>query len=65
MSGLMVLSILGFILVGYLCIYSIINRICECVEKTCIASAYEKFLKEVNNSNESKNTKNSFETENK
>ena len=60
MSGLMVLSILGFILVGYLCIYSIVNRICECVEKTSVASAYEKFLKEVNNSNGSKNEKKSF-----
>lgn len=58
MSGLMVLSILGFILVGYLCIYSIVNRICECVEKTCIASTYEKFLKEVNNSNVSSNANN-------
>lgn len=68
MSGLMVLSILGFMLVGTMCLFTIINRICECVEKSSIASAYEKFLKEVTNSNVSsnaKNVENTFETENK
>lgn len=37
-----------FIVLVYLCIYSIVNRICECVEKTAMAKSYGEYMKNVN-----------------
>ena len=36
------LAILTFIV--YICVYTIINRICTCIEQCSIAKAYSKFI---------------------
>jgi hypothetical protein len=37
------ITIVAFILLGYICIYSIVERICKCIEHKAIAESYAKF----------------------
>lgn len=32
-------------IITYICIYSIINRICTCIEKSALAKTFDEFLK--------------------
>lgn len=37
------LNCLALIIVAFICIYAVINRICECIEKCAQAKAFVKF----------------------
>ena len=39
------LKIGAIVLIGYICVYSIIDRICKCVENRAMSNAYNTFLK--------------------
>lgn len=38
-------EILIVIIVGFLCIYSVVDRICKCIENTNTMTAYNDYLK--------------------
>lgn len=40
------LPIVSLILIGYLCVSSITNRICKCVENKALADSYTALIKE-------------------
>ena len=41
-----VFNIMLFVVVGFICTYAIIDRICKCVEQKYIAKAFEKSIEE-------------------
>ena len=41
-----VFNIILFVVVGFICIYAIIDRICKCVEHNHVAKSFEKAIAE-------------------
>ena len=39
------LKIGAIVLIGYICVYSIIDRICKCMENRAMSNAYNTFFK--------------------